>query len=149
MSVETTLTRRRLRTWLRILRITRKTENHLREFLRVHHNTTLPRFDVAAALYRHSVPIKMSALSQSLLVSNGNATAVVDRLEKDGWAKRIPSPGDRRVVLVTLTEEGRAQFEILAAAHEAELDRLFAHLGHKDLDLFRDLTHRLEYEDDD
>ena len=46
------LSRRRLRGWLRLLRLTRQTENHLREYLRVNHATTLPRFDVMAALYR-------------------------------------------------------------------------------------------------
>ena len=68
------LSKRRLRAWLRLLRVTRGTENHLREFLRVNHATTLPRFDVMAALHRAGGPMKMSALSRQLLVSNGNAT---------------------------------------------------------------------------
>ncbi len=136
------LSRRRLRTWIRLLRITHGTENHLREFLRVNHDTTLPRFDVAAALYRVGKPMKMSELSQMLLVSNGNATTVVDRLEKDGLAAREPSAEDKRVVLVGLTSAGNTWFEELADAHENEINALFTNLGHDDLSLIRDLMHR-------
>lgn len=138
------LSRRRLRTWIRLLRITRSTENHLREFLRVNYDTTLPRFDVAAALYRAGKPMKMSELSQMLLVSNGNATTVVDRLEKDGFAAREPSPNDKRVVLVGLTATGRDWFKDLAAAHEAEINTLFADLTHDDLNEIKDMMRHLE-----
>lgn len=127
-----------------MLRIARHTENQLREFLRVNFNTTLPRFDVAAALYRTGAPMKMSELSQMLLVSNGNATTVVDRLEREGKVERIADASDKRVVLVDLTEAGRAWFEELAKAHEAEVDRLFARLGHSELDRLRDLIHVFE-----
>ena len=143
------LPRRRLRTWLRLLRITRGTENRLREFLRVNFDTTLPRFDVVAALHRNDAPMKMSALSQRLLVSNGNATAVVDRLERDGLVGRTALSGDKRVVQVALTDAGRAWFERIAAAHEAEVDTLFAGLGHDDMDALRDLMHRIEGTPDD
>ena len=44
--------KRRLKMWIRLLGVTRAAENHLREHLRVKHETTLPRFDVMAALYR-------------------------------------------------------------------------------------------------
>ena len=44
------LSKRRLKMWIRLLGVTRVAESHLREFLRVGHATTLPRFDVMAAL---------------------------------------------------------------------------------------------------
>lgn len=139
-----TLARRRLRAWIRLLRLTRGAENQLRDFLRVNYNTTLPRFDVMATLFRAVEPMKMSDLSRMLLVSNGNATAVVDRLKSDGLVNRVPSETDRRVVMVSLTDAGRAQFETLARAHEIEVDRILAHLGAEDLDVMRDLIRRAE-----
>ena len=139
-----TLSRRRLRTWIRLLRLTRRTENILREYMRVSHGTTLPRFDVMAALYRVDTPMKMSALSQMLLVSNGNASTVVDRLEKDGLVARVSATGDRRVVNVALTKQGRNQFEVLAAGHESLVDDILGGLDNDDLDLIRDLLHRAE-----
>lgn len=137
------LSKRRLKMWIRLLGVTRSAESGLREFLRVKHDTTLPRFDVMAALYRRREGVTMSELSRMLLVSNGNATTVVDRLEKDGLVRRTPSETDRRTVFVALTPEGLAQFEGLAADHEAEVSRLFGGLSETDLDVLTDILKRM------
>lgn len=137
------LARRRLKLWIRLLGVTRSAESELREFLRVNHQTTLPRFDVMAALYRRRDGVTMSELSRMLLVSNGNATAVVDRLEADGLVRRTPSDTDRRTVHVALTPEGLAQFEGLAARHEAEVSRIFGGLSEADLDVLTDILKRM------
>ncbi len=144
MTSDASLSRRRLRAWIRLLRLTRQSEKHLRGFLRDNYNTTLPRFDVMAALHRAGQPVKMSDLSRALLVSNGNATNVVDRLEKDGLAERRSVRNDRRVAEVRLTDAGRQEFETLAAAHEAEVNKLFAGLGANELDVIRALLKRAE-----
>ncbi|MDH5530977.1 MAG: MarR family transcriptional regulator, partial [Paracoccaceae bacterium] len=133
------LAKRRLKAWIRLLGVTRMAENHLREYLRVNHATTLPRFDVMAALYRRRDGVMMSELSRMLLVSNGNATAVVDRLESEGLVQRTPSSSDRRAVHVALTEPGLEQFERLAEEHQAEVDMLFARLSEDDLDQLTDI----------
>src|SRR5690606_31303841 len=69
----------RLRLWLRLLAVTRMVEGELRERLRGL-ETTLPRFDVMAALSRAPDGLKMTELSNVLRVSNGNVTGIVDRL---------------------------------------------------------------------
>lgn len=137
------LSKSRLKMWIRLLGVTRAAEGQLREFLRVKHCTTLPRFDVLAALYRRREGVRMSELSQMLLVSNGNSTAVVDRLEKDGLVLRSPSETDRRTVLVTLTDEGLRQFEGLAADHERELGMLFGNLSEPDLVTLTEILKRM------
>ncbi|MDO8326837.1 MAG: MarR family transcriptional regulator [Cypionkella sp.] len=129
--------------WIRMLGVTRSSESHLREFLRLKHDTTLPRFDVLAALYRRRDGVTMSELSRMLLVSNGNATTVVDRLEKDGLVRRTQSDQDRRTVYVALTPQGLASFEGLANDHEREVDRLFAGLSETDLDQLTDILKRM------
>lgn len=128
--------------WIRLLGVTRSAETTLREFLRVKHGTTLPRFDVMAALFRRRDGVTMSELSRMLLVSNGNATTVVDRLEQTGLVRRTPSETDRRTVFVALTPEGVAQFETLAADHEAEVSRLFSRLSEDDLEAMTDILKR-------
>lgn len=137
------LSKRRLKMWIRLLGVTRTSESHLREFLRVKHATTLPRFDVLAALYRRREGVTMSELSRLLLVSNGNATAVVDRLEGDGLVQRRPSDTDRRTVFVALTADGLQRFEGLAAEHEAEVDQLFAGLSDADLETLTEILKRM------
>ncbi|WP_333829594.1 MarR family winged helix-turn-helix transcriptional regulator [Pararhodobacter sp.] len=140
------LSKRRLKSWIRLLRLTRTVEADLRDYLRKGHETTLPRFDVMAALYRRREALTMSELSRLLLVSNGNATAVVDRLEKDGLARRTPAPTDRRTVHVALTEAGLKAFEAMAQGHEARIDALFSGLSAEDLDTFRDILQRAQPE---
>jgi DNA-binding MarR family transcriptional regulator len=137
------LSKRRLKMWIRLLGVTRAAESHLREHLRVNHATTLPRFDVMAALWRRREGVTMSELSRMLLVSNGNATTVVDRLEADGFVRRTPSETDRRTVFVALTPEGLAEFEGLAVGHEAEVSKLFSGISEADLDAMTEILKRM------
>jgi DNA-binding MarR family transcriptional regulator len=137
------LSKRRLKMWIRLLGVTRGAESHLREFLRLDHDTTLPRFDVLAALYRRRDGVTMSELSRMLLVSNGNATTVVDRLESDGHVRRTPSETDRRTVFVALTTPGVTLFERLAEEHEREISRLFGGLSEADLDRLTEILKRM------
>jgi len=125
------LSKQRLKLWIRMLGLTRATERQLREYLRVEHNTTLPRFDVMAALWRKRDGLTMSELSRMLLVSGGNTTVVVNGLEQEGLVKRTTSTKDSRVVFVALTEKGLTDFEFIAAGHEAELDRLLSAFDEK------------------
>lgn len=137
------LSKRRLRMWLRMLGVTRSTETALRGYLRENHGTTLPRFEVLAALRRREEPTPMGELSRMLLVSNGNATDVVTRLEKDGLVLRTPCTADRRTVRVRLTEAGRRRFDSMAAGYEAEVSRLFETLDDSDLDAMRTILRRI------
>ena len=137
------LSKRRLKLWIRLLRVTRLAEGDLREFLRVAHQSTLPRFDVMAALHRAGEALTMSELSHQLLVSNGNTTTVVDRLEKDGMVVRTPSVSDRRIVHVAFTAAGRRHFEQQATNHEARVNELFAKVSAADLDVLDGLLQRM------
>jgi DNA-binding MarR family transcriptional regulator len=143
LSATDPLSKRRLKMWIRLLGVTRGAESHLREFLRLDHDTTLPRFDVLAALYRRRDGVTMSELSRMLLVSNGNATTVVDRLESDGYVRRTPSETDRRTVFVALTPPGVTLFERLAEEHEREISRLFGGLSEADLDRLTEILKRM------
>ncbi|XWN33429.1 MAG: MarR family transcriptional regulator [Devosia sp.] len=116
----------RLRLWLRILKASRVVEAELRENLRNEFATTLPRFDVMAALSRFDEGLKMSELSGVLRVSNGNVTGIVDRLQDDGFLVRVPVPGDRRASLVRLTKRGREEFARQAERHERWIDEMLA-----------------------
>lgn len=131
----------RLRLWLRILKASRRVEADLRENLRVEFGTTLPRFDVMAALSRFEDGLKMSQLSDVLRVSNGNVTGIVDRLAQDGLLVRVPVPGDRRASVVRMTKRGLEEFAVQAAAHEAWIDEM---LGDFSQDEARDIAARLD-----
>lgn len=122
------VSKERLRLWLKILKVSRHVEAELRERMRLNHDSTLPRFDVLAALYRFEKGLRMSQLSGVLRVSNGNVTGVVDRLVEEGNVLRAPVEGDRRATVVRLTEKGRARFRELAEDHEAWVNDLLSGL---------------------
>jgi len=126
------LSKQRLRLWVRMLRATKLIENEVREHLRVEFDTTLPRFDVMAALDRSNEGLRMSELSQELMVSNGNVTGIIDRLVNDGFVERIAIEGDRRSTKVCLTADGRTFFGELAASHEACVNNLFDDVNYDD-----------------
>ncbi|ATG40211.1 MarR family winged helix-turn-helix transcriptional regulator [Phaeobacter piscinae] len=123
--MQTDRSKDRLRLWLKVLKATRAVESEIRENLRQKFTTTLPRFDVMAALSQHLDGLKMSELSGVLKVSNGNVTGIVERLVDDGHVQREKVPGDRRASRVRLTEAGIAEFARQAAAHEAWIDQMF------------------------
>lgn len=124
VAVATSHDRARLRLWLRLLRTTRAIERELRERLAAAFDTTLPRFDVMAALDRAPDGMMMSELSRFLLVSNGNVTGIVERLVTDGLVTRTARDGDRRAAIVRLSESGRTAFAAMAAANARWIDEL-------------------------
>jgi DNA-binding MarR family transcriptional regulator len=122
----------RLRLWVRLLRLSRSVEGELRERLKARFATTLPRFDVMAALWRAPGGMMMGELSRFLLVSNGNVTGIVERLVADGLVERIAREGDRRASVVRLTDAGRAAFAAMAEAHAEWIDELLGRIAPAD-----------------
>jgi DNA-binding MarR family transcriptional regulator len=118
-----------LRLWLKLLGCTVIVEKRLRARLDEEFATTLPRFDVLAALERHPEGLRMSALSEFLMVSNGNVTGVVSRLIDDGLVTRTVDRADRRSATVRVTRKGREAFLKMAAANERWMDDMFADLS--------------------
>jgi DNA-binding MarR family transcriptional regulator len=123
-----------LRLWLRLLSCSMVIEKRIRQQLVEEFGTTLPRFDLLAALERHADGLTMGELSSSLLVSNGNVTSIVERLVEEGLVERRQSASDRRVLRVALTARGRRQFRSMAAVHEGWVDSMMADLDTRDIE---------------
>ncbi|MDQ4086478.1 MAG: MarR family transcriptional regulator [Pseudomonadota bacterium] len=116
-----------VRVWLRLLSCTMAIEKEVQRRF-ADSGMTLPRFDVLAALDRHG-EMTMGALSQSLLVSNGNVTQLVQKLVRDGLVEMRKPPADRRSSIVRMTPEGRQQFAKLAKAHSDWIDEMLGDLN--------------------
>src|ERR1700728_839832 len=121
-----------LRLWLRILSCTNQIENRIRQTLQSKFDTTLPRFDLIAQLERAPEGLKMSELSQRMMVTGGNVTGITDGLEKEGLVAREVDPADRRVYRVRLTAEGERQFRRMAGEHEQWVIALFERMSSRD-----------------
>ena len=120
------VSKQRLRLWIRLLRTARAIEAELRERLRVEFATTLPQFDVMAALARTNAGMTMTELSRFLMVSNGNVTGIIDRLVADKLVVRNAPADDRRAIIVQLTAKGASQFSRIAKVHEGWVDALLS-----------------------
>jgi DNA-binding MarR family transcriptional regulator len=120
-----------LRLWLRLLTCTTLIEGEIRRRLRKQFGETLPRFDLMAQLERAPRGLKMSELSQRMMVTGGNVTGITDGLEKDGLVVREVDPTDRRVFYVKLSAEGQRQFRRMAAEHEQWVIELFEGMSMK------------------
>ncbi len=114
-----------VRIWLRLLSCTLAIEKDVQRRF-AGQGATLARFDVLAALDRQPEGMTMGALSRALLVSNGNATQIVQKLVRDGLVSLRTDPGDRRSSIARLTPAGRTAFDRLAAAHHDWIDALLA-----------------------
>jgi len=97
------------------------------------HGLTFARYEALVLLSfssRDSLPMRM--MGERLQLHPTSITNIVDRLEADGLARRLPHPSDRRTTLVELTDAGR---ERLTAATEAVTVADFGFVGLDNADL--------------
>ena len=108
-----------IRLWLRLLTCTMTIETSIRRKLREKFDVTLPRFDLMAQLEKSPDGMTLGELSKRMMVSNGNLTALVERLSAAQLVDSRASETDRRAQIVSLTPEGRAEFTRMAVEHQA------------------------------
>lgn len=89
---------------------------------------TTPQFGVLEALY-HLGPLSLGELADKLLVTGGNITYVMDRLEEQGYVFRDRSGPDRRVVMARLTDEGERLIAEVFPGHAAFIAELAGELS--------------------
>lgn len=119
-------TKPELRLWLRMLSTTKLISQEIRRRLRIEYGATLPQFDLLAQLYRERDGLRLGELSRRTMVTNGNVTGLVERLEADGLVLRETPDGDRRVTVARLTPKGETLFADMAASHEGWLRDMMA-----------------------
>ena len=76
----------------------------------------------------------MNDLARLLGLDKSSVTGLVDRAERRGLVMRVPSITDRRVVLVSLTDDGRALVSQAAACFEADVLTMLERLPSRDRD---------------
>ena len=134
--------KRALNAWIKFKRAGITLGSRIGDSLRAF-NLTESQFAVVELLY-HLGPRNLSEISEKLLCTGGNLTTVVDNLEKQKLAKRIPSKTDRRQYEIHITQKGKKQieklfpvhlrrivdeFSVLSASEQEEFSRLCKKLG--------------------
>lgn len=90
-----------------------------------HHGLTGPQVSAIKMLEAFG-DLSLSALSDRMSAKNSTITGVVDRMERNELVRRARSEEDRRVVLIRLTDKGRA---LAAAIPVASLEIFATALG--------------------
>ena len=104
----------------------------LREFLRFSEGAAarvgLSTQHYQAMLVLRAAPeasrLTINELARRLLIKHNSAVGLVDRLVKEGLARRVMSKSDRRKVELELSARGRQVLAKLAATHRRELGRI-------------------------
>ena len=106
--------------FLRLIRVQQQVERVAGTPLRCF-GVSLPQFDVIAHVGA-TEGLTQQELADSLLVTKGNVTQLLDRLEHCGLIERRQ---DGRAKRIWLTERGRALFDEVVPAHEARIAAQF------------------------
>ncbi len=120
-------TREALRTHLRIATCYNLLMREARQRVAGRWNLTLPQFEVLAELARAGAGgFTFAELSRLLLVTSGNLTGIVDRLEGHRLVVRRPDATDGRVIRVALTARGRRVTRRMLPTHAADIEEILA-----------------------
>lgn len=103
---------------------------------------TTPQFGILEALH-HLGPLSLGDLADKLLVTGGNVTYVMDRLEEQGLVHRERSPSDRRIIQAKLTEKGHALIAQVFPGHGAFIEDLSTSLSPEEQEKLRSLLKKL------
>ncbi|MBW9172135.1 MarR family winged helix-turn-helix transcriptional regulator [Clostridium estertheticum] len=88
---------------------------------------TVSQFAVLEILY-HKGDLRISEIIEKILSTGGNMTVVIDNLAKVNLVKRCSDPKDRRVNLISITEEGRNLISDIFPKHVENINEIFSNL---------------------
>lgn len=80
--------------------------------------------------------LKMRELSEILEISTPSVTAVIDKLETKGFARRKTTPKDRRVFLIELTKKGGELFDKHSKQHQKMAEKVLDCISGHDIPMF-------------
>ena len=79
--------------------------------------------------------MRMTDLAESVVITRGGLTKLIDRMEAAGLVERIPSHTDRRATEVALTPEGLRRFQAAAVVHRRGIvEHFIAHVSEQEAD---------------
>lgn len=110
------------------------------------HGLTAPQFDVLATLTRRG-DVSQQTLASQLLVSKGNVSFVVTRMETAGLIDRKSDAADPRANQLSLTPRGRALYERIMPEHDAVLATHFGRLNATQLETLVSIIRVLDVAD--
>lgn len=106
------------------------------------HGMNRTEFGVLELLY-HKGAQPIQQIGSKVLMSSGNITYVVDKLEQKGFALRKASTEDRRLIYAEITDQGRAFIEDVFPNHAEAIGRAVGGLSEEEKALAARLLKKL------
>ncbi|MBW9156897.1 MarR family transcriptional regulator [Clostridium tagluense] len=112
-----------------LIALSRCTQNvHKREYKTIKEGgLTVSQFAVLEILY-HKGDLRVCEIIDKILSTGGNMTVVIDNLVKGNLVKRCTDPKDRRVNLISITEEGKTLMSGIFPKHLENINEIFSSL---------------------
>lgn len=134
-----------LKAWLDLLGAANAVKKSVDARLRERFDHSIARFDVLAALDRAGPEgLRAGALSQRLMVTEGNTTQVTAPLIRAGLIERRADPDDGRAAILRLTRKGASLFSQMAETHRRWIAGAFADIEGAELDALRAVLAKLK-----
>ena len=135
---------RAVRAWIRLVRVHDRMSRLLEQQVR-RHGLTLGQFDVLAHVARQEGQSQQE-LANELLVTKGNISHLVDRLEAAGYLDRRDGPG--RIRRLHMTPAGTALLGRVVPPHEALIGELLEPMADRELVTLHTLLRGLDLAQD-
>jgi DNA-binding MarR family transcriptional regulator len=99
---------------INLMRTTRAVEESWHQYLKRSEGLSLSQYNILRILRgARSEALRISQIGERMIYRDPDVTRLVDRLVREGLARRRADPDDRRVVRVEITREGLALLERL------------------------------------
>lgn len=107
----------------------------------------ITEFSVLESLYLKGKQT-IQQIGNTILISSGSMTYVIDKLEQKGLLNRNNCPNDRRAIHVTLTTDGMDLMNKILPKHQKFIDSMFGSLNSEEeetvVKLLKKVSERVE-----
>ncbi len=123
-------------------KVSREMTKHYRAKLD-NYGLTQPQFFLLIALYEDD-NILISRLAEKVALDKATLTGILDRLERDGYVKRVYGKKDRRSVAIKLTEKAIGLKDELKRIYNETNNYFLSKLTENEYNVFQSIISKLE-----
>lgn len=108
-------------------------------------HVTLPQAMALSTIKNGEGPMTPSRLAQYLTQETQSVTGLIDRMEKQGWVRRVRDLKDRRAIRLELTDAGAAKLDETIRPGADVTTLLFSSLDEKQIEQVTSLLQQVYY----
>ena len=103
----------------------------------------ITEFSVLETLY-HKGQQTIHQIGNSILISSGSMTYVIDKLEKKDLLKRTDCPNDRRAIFIVLTPKGEDLMDKIMPEYQEFINHMFDSLNTEEAGMLVKLLQKIK-----